>query len=406
MSSRDLYDAFRVDLVDQSELEQLLQSHFRNAISDSPDVVCYSHDGNKEPALTLRYSDDDEIAHIEAGPSLRLDDIPQVVDKITRFLLTATESHIGQVVLFAPLATTKWFRYRDVFQILPVPAEAPRPPFLMGDHPLLLQYKVEGSEDQVISMIRRQRIGRELELLCTALTTYVHGGIGNISRHHWVLTNIENPSEWQSAFLQEMYTWPGANAITQGYGDVSGIDPMDLTPAATYNARIGISAGQVLDLPDNFELLLDTYFASARDDRDRFIRASYWFQYSQRVSNISRSGAFTAYVSAIEALMPTNRPEMTCSECKRPIGIGPTRQFVEFVEQYVPGSGHLAKQRRNLYSLRSALSHGGKLLHRDRHGWGGSLTSASLSNWDDERAMWQVVRLVLVNWLASRNRVV
>jgi hypothetical protein len=180
---------------------------------------------------------------------------------------------------------------------------------------------------------------------------------------------------------------------------------MELAPAATYNTRIGISAGQVLDLPDNFGHLFDTYFACARDDRDRFLRASFWFQYTQRVSNISRSGAFTAYVSAVETLMPTIRPESICSECMRPIGIGPTKQFIDFVEQYAPGAGDLAKQRRNLYALRSALSHGGKLLHSDRHGWGGSLTPAMISSWDDERAMWQIVRSVLVNWLASRSRV-
>src|SRR5258706_5156611 len=221
MPSDNLYSAFQVDHVDQSELEQLLQIHFGGASSDSPGVVCYSHGGLGEPALILRYSDDNEIAHIEVGPGLRPNDIAQVVDRITRSLLTATAPHIGQIVLFAPLATTGWFRYRDVFQILPVPAEAPRPPFLMGDHPLLLQYKVFGSDDPMISMVRRQRIGRELELLCTALTTYVRGGMGNISRHHWVLTNTENPEESRSAFLQEMYTWPSANAIVQGFGVVS-----------------------------------------------------------------------------------------------------------------------------------------------------------------------------------------
>jgi hypothetical protein len=161
-----------------------------------------------------------------------------------------------------------------------------------------------------------------------------------------------------------------------------------------------MSPGTPLDLPDVLEQLLDAIFAASRDDRDRFLRAAHWFQYARRVANVSRSGAYTALVSAVEALMGDVTPESICPDCQRPLGTGPTKRFIDFVEQYAPATGVTAKDRRKLYSLRSALSHGGTLLHSDRYVWGG-MTSASLSEDDDQRAMWLLVRVVLVNWLAA-----
>lgn len=59
------------------------------------------------------------------------------------------------------------------------------------------------------------------------------------------------------------------------------------------------------------------------------------------------------------------------------------------------------QDRRKLYSLRSALSHGGSLLHSDRHSWMGGMTSKALDEWSDHRAMWQIVRIALVTWLLA-----
>jgi hypothetical protein len=399
MSADEMNAAFYLDRIDQSELEQLLLSHFGGSMGVSPEEIQYARQGSAQAELTLRYSRDGEIAGVEAGPTLTSEDIAEIASKIERFLLTSTAPHVGQVVLFASLPTLGWFRYEDVFQLIPVPADAPRPNFAMADHPLLLQYRISGSEDAQISTLRRTRVGRELELLCAALTTNIRGAIGNTARHHWSIVKADDPSLFKSEYCQEGYTWPGANGIVQqGYTALEGIEPIPRTGAATYYPRIGVSAGTPLDLPDVFESLLDRYFASPRVDKDRFLRAAYWFQYAQRVANISRSGAYMSLVSSVEALMREAQPSPNCAACNRPTGIGPTKRFIDFVETYAPGSGS-AKDRRQLYSLRSALAHGGTVLIADRHAWG-SMSSTWLSEMNDQRAMWQLVRVVLVNWLA------
>jgi hypothetical protein len=385
------------DSVDQSELELLLQIHFGMAKSESPEEIHYFRT-NEQAALVLHY-EDGALEAICPGTGLKEHDIPELQSKVKLQLLAEHPAEIGQIVLFAYLRNDGWFRYGDVFQLVPVPADAPRLEFQIGDHPLMLQYKVSGSSDLQIAGHRRMRVGRELELLCVALTPAIHGGIGNVLQHHWSIIRSQDPLQTRSEYCQEGYTYPSANGIAPNFDLVKGLSPISRVPAAEYYCRIGISIDQRLELPDTFEQCLSAHFNAPREQRDRFMRASYWFQYAQRVSNISRSGAFTALVSAVEALLPAVTPEAKCVTCSRSFGIGPTKQFINFVEKHAPDPAISNSDRRQLYALRSALSHGGKLLHSDSIGWGSAMTSVGVSDWVDERALWLTVRLVLVNWL-------
>jgi hypothetical protein len=401
--SENLCAAFYCESVDQSELEQLLLTHFGGSWNLGHGEVHYGRGGTREPALVVKYSKDGAIVEITAGPTTDTSDVASVIEKVERYLLQSNATQIGQTVLFAIVPTRGGFRYKDVFQLVPVPPEAPRPPFFIGDHPLLLQYQVASSTDYQTDMLRRSRVGRELELLCVALNARMRGGIGMVARYHWSLVgDLRDPVNWRSEYCQEAYMYPGANGIAPTYSSIDGLEAIASVPAQTHYTRIGLSGGEVLDVPDTFEQSLDTYFAMPRDNQERFIRACFWFQYAQRVATLSHSGAFTALVSAVESLMGDAKPEGHCEKCSRPIGAGPTRRFIEFVEQYAPGPAISNSHRRQLYSLRSALAHGGHLLHADRFGWGGGMTANALSEETDQRALWHAVRLVLVNWLSAQ----
>jgi hypothetical protein len=399
--AENLRTVFHCDEIDQSEFELLLITHFGGSQSQTDREIRYTRGQGVEPALVLKYSKDGAITEIIAGAALASDDVALIQAKIDRHLLSGGDEHIGQLVLFAVMPTRGWFRYKDIFQLVPVPPDAPRPPFMMGDHPLLLQYAVKSSGDFQIDMLRRTRVGRELELLSAALTKNIYGGIGQVARYHWSVVRTEDPPTWRSEYCQEAYTYPEANGIAVAYTAVDALEPIRRTPAQEHYTRIGITGTEVLDLPDTFETSLDVYFGMSRENQERFMRACFWFQYAQRVARLSYSGAFTALVSAVEALMGDAKPERICDACSRPVGVGPTKRFIEFVERFAPGPAIAKEHRRKLYSLRSALTHGGHLLHADRYGWGGGMTANALSEQSDQRALWQAVQIVLVNWLLS-----
>lgn len=399
----DLQALFQTHILEQSEFEQLLQMHFGYASAATSEEIQYGRQG--EPAaLIVSYRDSGPIDRIETGPGLATDDISQIIDKIGRWLLDDAEMAIGQSVMFSSCPLRGHVIYKDLFQLGPVPSDAPQPRFFgPGGHPLLLQYRFPSSQDSQIRFMRGGRVGRELELLCTALSTHINGAISNRANYHWSVVQSGDPTTFRSEFLQESYIWPGANGLANGFSDWASTPPIGRLPQEEYYKETSLSVGQDLQLSDSFEQLLDAYFGLSLETRERFLRSCYWHQFSRRASRTSDSAAFTALVSAIEALMPDSKPENFCTSCSRPLGAGPTKRFAEFVDRYAPSPGTTANQRRSLYSLRSALSHGGRLLHGDRFNWG-AFTAAYLSDGDSQRDIWRCGRLVLVNWLTEHGR--
>jgi len=109
-----------------------------------------------------------------AGPALNASKLAEVKLQITSDLLTAHEPKIGNWVLFSPIPVTGAFRYREEFQLLPVPKGSPRPTYLAADHPFLLQFKHAGSANPWVDQRRRIARGLELELLLVGFTEQSH----------------------------------------------------------------------------------------------------------------------------------------------------------------------------------------------------------------------------------------
>jgi hypothetical protein len=155
-----------------------------------------------------------------------------------------------------------------------------------------------------------------------------------------------------------------------------------------------------LDLPSDIQQQIDRFYSLSVKDREKFLRASYWFQHADPVFTRSKSASFVAVVSAIEALMPPPQRAKQCQHCNQKLGAGLTEQFDNFVESLIPGGAVPKAERKRFYNMRSALSHGGKLLAGDHEGWG--FTPKQLAQGNDARVMGQIVQLVLHNWLAAK----
>lgn len=145
--TKNLFETFHGNEVDQSELEQLLLAHFGGCHGVAHDEVHYVRRGASDPLLVVKYDANGRLLEMLPSDSLDAAEISVIAARVESDLLSFVGPQIGQVVLFADSPTSGWFRYRDVFQLLPVPPEAPRPGTYIGGHPLLLQYQVVGSAD-------------------------------------------------------------------------------------------------------------------------------------------------------------------------------------------------------------------------------------------------------------------
>ena len=382
--------------IEQAELEQVIQQYFSSSRAATPDEVTYpGHE--TEYALKLTYEDGALVA-ITEGPRLARGDLDALTERITQELIAQGEERIGCAVLFSSVPVEGAFSYRDALQIIPAPPDAPRPPFQLGEHPFLLEFRFPSSPNWTIRNFRRLLRARELELILSALLEFGISSISPISRHRWVLTNPDDLGNWQTRYLQEMYTWRGERGELDEFTAIAGLSELLRVDAAVYYSRTGIGADRRLELPGNIEDLLDKIFALPSPARDRFLRACFWFRHARKIYLDSRSAAYTAVISAIETLMPPQRGSGLCERCGRSMGPGPTQQFADFVERYASGSGLSAGERKRIYAIRSALSHGGTLLHSDRSGWSPALTQSNIQEREDIDTAWRLVRAILVNW--------
>jgi len=395
----DVFDILRCREIDQAEFEQLVGSFYGHGHHAEANEIRHGR-SHRSCALRALYDGDGRLIKVLIGPDANADDIEQLRSKIESELLAPGTPRVRRQVLFAAAPTVGHFRYKDVFQIGPVPPGAPRLPYILGHHPFLLECQVKTSTDFMITGLRQQRIGRELGLVLSSLLDLRVWSLGPESRHHWCIDLANGAPVLPSKFLQEGYTWEGAVPEDAAFSPTDGIPPIELVEPYQYYAMRGISVDRKLDLPTDFSQQLDRFFALGGTDREKFLRASYWFQHAGLVFTYSKSASFVALVSAIEALMPPANAGTQCPECKQSIGPGPTSQFIAFVEALIPGSGISKSERRRFYRLRSALTHGGKLLASDHGMWG--FTPTQLGEGYDARAMWQIVQYVVYNWLANQ----
>jgi hypothetical protein len=169
-----------------------------------------------------------------------------------------------------------------------------------------------------------------------------------------------------------------------------------------YYTKVGHD-GNGLCVPSDLDQSICGYMALSSGNRAKFDRAAFWMDMASRQWNISVSASFAALVSAIESLIERgNSHEFECRICGEDAQHevpGATRRFKDFFEMYAPGVT-LAKQRADMYSLRSRILHGSDLMQLDQH-----LAFRWDPPWWNERQLheelWGLTRIALRNWLKN-----
>jgi hypothetical protein len=190
------------------------------------------------------------------------------------------------------------------------------------------------------------------------------------------------------------------------FTDLGDLTPTPLIDTSEFYTRRGISPeNEVIDLPDQLESLLDAFFDLPPDEAQRFLHCCFWLNHAKQVGPLARSAAHLAVVQAIEALLPEQEDAGNCETCGRQLGPGPTARFDQFLRDFVP-SAEAEQQRANkeLYRLRSALSHGGKLLQDELSERGMGLHPSRMNEDALLGRARLVAQLAAVNWLRGQAR--
>ncbi len=394
----DLLGALKPQGVARGELELLLRDYFGSA-SLQGDELTYPNDSNY--ALKLSY-DEERLVDIVAGPAFTSEMFNALQPRIHTALLEDAKAVIWQVILFSHALPVKgWWRYKDHFQIIPVPGHAPQSPLaslMVEDHPFILQYSVRGSSNAAIRGLRSGAVERRLALL---LHTFLEGAIrekSGYARSHWVLLP-GNVHDLQVGYCQNMYTFKDFKHELSEFSPIQQIQKINATDRTNYYALRGLSGSETLEVPENLENLFDRFFSLPLDAQDRFLRACYWLRHSWEVQHVSRSASYIALVQAIESLLGrTNEVCEKCGQLRHRI----TKRFQQFLESFVPEIKQ-SNAREALYKIRSGLSHGEFLFDNDRFQFFGMIEPKGARELSLGWQMGQVARIALINWLLAQH---
>jgi hypothetical protein len=244
---------------------------------------------------------------------------------ISTSLISEQDEAIAQTICFSRNRVVKGvYRYRDTFQVLPVPADAVDTPVMAADHPFLLQFKYVRCPDREVDSMRRTektaKLYRILNVACRASLLLR-------SRYVNFFWSSFCDEKMTSKWLQEDYRYSSFKPGLTDFSDASDIPRIQLYPKDEYykDSFFPDDLHQV-SLPDVIDEYLDKVLGLSSTDSQKFAIASSWFSQLPRLWHESSSSAFVAIVSAIEALI--EKKSETCKACHQPVH-SVTRRFTQ-----------------------------------------------------------------------------
>lgn len=337
-------------------------------------------------------------------------------------------------MIFSKTPLKTQYRYGDVFQILPIDSKvAPTNPYA-EDFPLFLEYYIDFKEDEEIDILTEVAIQqkREYEIvnLLSVLTNYRFFKY-QTDKNSWAITTpnigFDNLTKEVSYLYNNQYSsWVLAMYIYPGLKDELEIVNFSeekfpatklISPYYQYflNNPVEKKDGEI-QFPETITDCLDSYFELSKKTMHKVKSCIYLTCDGIDIADRKRSLGFLSFISAIEGLvgLEVADDEITfeckscqsiqdspyhCPQCGKPIW-GIKTKFVEFLKKFVAGSDNSALTYKEIYNLRSKITHKSQLFTGD---YELSLEEDHLkiehTDWLMRLKTLQLFRISLSNWL-------
>jgi hypothetical protein len=416
----NLDSALFINQVDEAELKWVLSRLFpySRCGSSSNEMQFYRH--WDACAIKLIYKSGKLVSAIR-GPGLKSEDIQLLADKVRRELIETSGGLVARCILLSSYRVKGTFIYGDKLRIFPVPEHAPKAPDLTEEqhfaehltieHPFVAEFPINRSINGIVQIERAQRQARKYALL---LNVFLEGNVSRTScgrQRHWVHEEEADLSNGYK-YLRENYRYPGFYDTGPDFLPI-GSHPLTFSSVEHFSSMETMeyyeyfsNTRQELNPPMRVPILLATFFdrfeSLEKAEQDQFMRATFWFHHASSVWKESNSAAYLAIISSIETLVPSAKSVEKCKQCGAPRDNGPTKRFVNFINEMVPASEENIKERQKLYRLRSALTHGGDLFQADTVSMGG-MNPKSASEYNSHIIAMNLARQALLGWLLKKT---
>lgn len=338
-------------------------------------------------------------------------------------------------IIFSKTPLKTQYNYNNVFQILPIDSKiAPTNPYA-EDFPLFLEYFIDFEEnddklDIFAELAIQQKREFEIVNLLSILTNHRFFKY-QTSKNSWAITTpnvgFDNITEEMTELYNNQYSswviagyvYPGLKNELEIIGFTERKYPeMNLiSPYYQYFTDNPIeSKDREISFPETISDCLDNYFSLSAKTLHKVKSCVYLACDGIEIVNLKRSLGFLSFISAIEGLVGLEvlDKEITfeckscqiikdspyrCPQCNSPIW-GIKTKFVEFLRKFVAGSEKSAQTYKEIYNLRSKITHRSQLFTGD---YELSLENEHLkrehTDWLMRLKTLQLFRLSLSNWL-------
>lgn len=382
---------FHIGEVDESELHQVLLAHFGRSEYISADTQHF-HSDTSDRILDLKYSTKHKI--LACTTNLNKQEIQELKSRVEHDLIENQSESVGQVICFSHDKITGFFRYKDVFQLIPADPDFADTPYSFGDHPVILQFRYSKSSNSFFSHMRRTAKAMTFVRFLSVVTKSPIFMQPKNTRFFWAVEPQDGGTV--SKWMQTGYAPPaGFSVHLEEYSDTVGMAPIPLVSANEYYGQGFSRSTQEFSLPDNIDFVLGGIFALPPDKFEKFRIASTWLAMVGEIAQASSSAGYVAIVASLESLL--DKASETCETCGQP-KFSVTKRIKEFLKKYVPGLDQHPKELDRIYRTRSDLAHGLNLLL-------GDLETPYLSNKQSQSEFMlqistaQIARVAVLNWL-------
>lgn len=336
-------------------------------------------------------------------------------------------------IYFTETPLKKKYRYKDIFQIIPIDSEiAPRCPYA-HHFPIFLEYYIETSEidiqtykpDILDELALQSSIEREIIELLTCLSNHRFIRYENVN--FWgILTPAIKFEELEeearklynnqySSWVVGSYIYPGLfNELQIEKLTETELDDVNKFPYYKYFTQDPVeSVDNEITFPETIDICIEKYFNLKPEFQNKIKSAIRLINNGLSVTRTMRSIAFLSYVSSIETMVSIEmddeniefckscktlkKSSYICQECNSPIW-GIRKKFTEYLKKYVAGSSSSQKKYKKIYDLRSKIAHNGHLFLSDIDN---TFVDMEIKNseWLINLETLQLARLNIVNWI-------
>lgn len=333
----------------------------------------------------------------------------------------------------------KEFKFEDKFQLLPFDHTGkPYSPYAKH-FPLYLEYVIEYDKEEPTDIFEigsiRQNVEKELINLLSCLTNHrffnydsstVGWGIPLPEKNIDDLSNEEKNRliDLSSQWFLGGYIYKGLKDDLQieSFTELNDVaDLVESTMHEYYMTDPVDDERHEITFPNTMPSALHFYYSLSDKTRKRVNSCIYLACDGMDIVNTKRSLGFLSFVSAIEGLVglevEDDEIEFDCGSCKhikkspylcpncgRPIW-GIKQKFVHFLSTFVAGSEKSQKVYRDVYNLRSKITHTGKLFMSDYEmSFNDDNIQKSGEEWLMRLKTLQLFRIALESWLRFPNK--